>query len=118
MHLFCISNVFCQSFQTEQVPSAEFIKHWLMAYYQESNRLDGIRMSKVELERLVDNELKKVLVNMLLTRVLLVQRALAFLFNYPKKISAEAAVKYAVQLYDDFVRHRDQHLKLLDTLRK
>lgn len=118
MHLFCLSNVFCQNFHAEQVPSDEFIRHWLRAYYEESNRLDGVRMTEDELEQLVDIELKKVLINMLLTRVLLVQRALAFLFNYPKKICAKAAVKYAVQVYDDFIRHRDQNLKLLDKLRK
>lgn len=47
---------------------------------------------------------------MLLIRILLIQ--------YPGKISVEAAVKYVVVVYDDFVKNRDQHLELLNMLRK
>lgn len=57
-----------------------------------------------------EDQLKKVLVQMLLIRILLIQ--------YPGKISVEAAVKYVVVVYDDFVKNRDQHLELLNMLRK
>ena len=75
-------------------------------------------MTEDEFEQLVDDELKKVLVNMLLIRILLIQRALLFIFNIPGKISVKMAVKYSVDIYEDFLKNRDQHLKLLDTLRK
>lgn len=117
-HLYCVSNVFCESFNAEQVPSAAFIRHWLRGYYEESNRMDNIRMTDEEFEKFLDDEMKKALVNMLLIRILLVQRTLLFIFNIPGKVSLKAAVKYAVEIYEDFVRNRDEHLKLLDDLKK
>ena len=90
----------------------------MRSYCEESNRLDDVQIDEDELERVVDDEVKKVLVNMLPMRVLLAKRALLFVFKYPKKISVPFAIQYAVDLYEDFLKHRAQHLKLLDTLRK
>ena len=117
-HLFCVSNAFCKSFNPDHVPNAKFIKHWLRSYYEQTNRMDDIRMTENEFELLVEDEMKKVLVNMLHIRIVLIQRAVLFIFNYPGKISVKAAIKYSVDIYEDFLKNRDQHLKLLDTLRK
>lgn len=76
-----------------------------------------IQMTEHELEQLVEKEVKKVLVNMLLIRILMIQRALTHIFNFPEKISIEAAIKQSVQLYEDYLGNRDEHLKLLDTLK-
>lgn len=117
-HLVSFGGVFCESFNPDHVPSVAFIRHWLRCYYEEANRLDEIQITEDEFEQLIDDEVKKVLVQMLLIRIVLIQRAILFIYRYPAKISVEATIKYAVEIYDDFVRNRDQHLKLLDTLRK
>lgn len=116
-HLACISNAFCKYFNPDQMPNAEFIRHWLRGYYEEANRLDDIRMNEDEFDQLIEKELKKVLVQMLIIRIVLIQRALLFIFTYPGKISVPATIKYSVDLYEDYLKHRDEHLKLLDELK-
>lgn len=80
--------------------------------------MDDIRMNEDEFDQLIEKELKKVLVQMLIIRIVLIQRALLFIFTYPGKISVPATIKYSVDLYEDYLKHRDEHLKLLDELRK
>lgn len=117
-HLYCVSSVFCESFEPKHVPNEALIRHWLRGYYEESNRMDQIQMTEDDFEQLIDDELKKVLANMLIVRILLIQTALLYIFNIPGNLSVKVAVKYAVDIYADFAKNRDQHLKLLDTLRQ
>ena len=54
---------------------------------------------------------------MLLVRLHLVRLALLFIFNFPGQIDVQRTAKYAVQVYEDFARNRDDHLSLLEQLK-
>lgn len=73
-------------------------------------------MTEPQFEEFIENELKKVLANMLLIRLLVIKISLQFTLMYPGQIPIGPSVKYAVDVYDDFKANRDKHLRLLDTL--
>ena len=115
VHLLSIGNrLGCFSRPGE--PSESFIKHWLRCYYEEANRLD--RRTATDFEPFIENELKKVLDNMLLIRLLVIKLSIESAFRYPGQMPAKRNAQYAVKVYDEFRAIKDQHLCLLDTLRK
>lgn len=74
-------------------------------------------MSDDELKVLVDNELKKVLINMVLVRLQLITRSLFFEFMFSKE-PKDAIKDYCMSVYRDFVDKKDKHLTLLETLKQ
>lgn len=112
-----MAGLFCQFFKSEDVPNEQFIRRWLVFYYEESNKLNKIQLSDKEFAELIDNELKKVLVNMLLTRLMLITRALFFEFTNYDENKSEYIKNYCMQIWYDYVKHKDTHLALLDTLK-
>lgn len=118
MHLCCFGGNFCKYYKSENVPNDEFIRNWLRHYYEESNRLDKIQISNDEFDLFIENELKKVLINMLFIRLLLLLRAMFFFCKLPELISIRSTIDYAVAIYDDFLKNKDKDLKLLETLKK
>ena len=115
-HLISIGNSFCRKLEPEKIPSEQLIKHWLRSYYEEARGIEDAEMD--DFEKFIENEYKKVLVNMLLIRLHLIRLSMLFIFNFPGQIQVETTAKYALQLYEDFVRNKDDHLKLLDQLKK
>lgn len=113
-HLFNLSGLFCKYFRSENIPNAEFIKNWLKAYYLEDNRLNGVKMLETEFNLLIEKELKKVFVNMLLIRMILIQRALYYEFAPDKKPNNNLIVNYCLSIYEDLIKHKEEHLKFLD----
>ena len=93
-----------------------FVKEWLRSYYAESNKLDCIEMTNDEFAKLIDNELKKVLINMIMIRLIIITHALFFIFMKPDKISVENAIDYVDSIYSDYLKKKDKHLKLIYTL--
>lgn len=114
-HLLGIGNSFCRKFEPEKVANERLIKHWLSSYYEEFGRTDN---ESVEFEEFIENEHRKVLVNMLLVEMHLIRLSLLFIFKFPGQVCVETTAKYAVQLYKDFIRNKDDHLSLLDQLKK
>lgn len=114
-HIVNMAGLFCQYFKPDDVPSDDFIRHWLRSYHEEANKLNGVQMTDDEYAKLVDNELKKVLVNMLLIRLQLTTRGLFFEFMFSKE-PKDSIKDYCVSVYKDFANNRDKHLALLDTL--
>lgn len=95
------------------MPSEQLIKHWLRCYYEEFGRPDG----SGELEEFIENEYKKVLVNMLLVEMHLIRLCILYIFKFTGQICVETTATYAVQLYEDVVRNKDDRLVLLDQLK-
>ena len=114
-HLFSISHRLGHFFNPG-IPSEEFIKHWLRGYYEEANGVG--QTPEKQFEEFIDNELKKVLANMLLIRLLMIRIALQFTLKYTGQMPIERGIKYAAKVYDDYRANRDKHLRLLDTLKK
>ena len=119
-HLYNMGGLFCQYFKVENVPNEEFIKEWLKYYYEESNRLDNIEMSNDEFNDFIDNELKKVLINYLLIQFTLIVRAAFFEFgpNMGPQSKKDSTKDYIMIIWRDYLKHRDNYLDLLKTLKK
>lgn len=117
-HLLNMGGRFLQYFKPEHVPDEEFIKRWLTAYYEEANKLNNVRLSEQEFKELIDRELKKVLVNMLLMRLTLISRAFFFELGQYEEEKSEDIKNYVMAIWNDFVANKDKHLALLDTLKK
>lgn len=109
---------FIQYWKPEHVPNAEFIRRWLTFYYEEAHKLANVRLSESQFKELIELELKKVLVNMLLIRLLLISRAMFFELGQYDAEKSEGCKDYMIGLWNDFVKHKDEHLALLDTLKK
>lgn len=117
-HLCNMGGRFIQYWTPEHVPDEQFIKRWLTFYYEEANKLNNVQLSDQQFKDLIDRELKKVLVNMLLMRLILISRAMFFELGQYEEEKSEANKNYIMGLYNDFIKHKDQHLALLDTLKK
>ena len=116
VHLISCGNRFGH-YQKPGVPSESFVRHWLRCYFEEVNRLDQKKQTnETHFERFIDNELKKVLVNMLFDQLLVVRLSIESTYKYPGQMPDKENVQYAVQVYEDFLAKRDRHLSLLDTL--
>lgn len=75
-------------------------------------------MTEQIFEEFINNELKKVLATMLLTRLLMVLISIQFTLKYPDEASIKRGVQYATDVHNDYKANRDKYLPLLDTLRK
>lgn len=115
-HLCNIPSLFLQYFKGEHLPKEDLIRKWLIAYNEESNRLDNVVMTKEEFDRQIENDLKKVIVNMLLIRLQLITRALFFELDTTRENKPPTIKDYCMSIYRDFVKHKDEHLKLLETI--
>lgn len=74
------------------------------------------KMTETKFERFIDNELKKVLANMLFIQLMVTKLSIESTYKYPGQIPDKQNVQYAVEVYEDFLTKRDQHLSLLDSL--
>lgn len=75
-------------------------------------------MTDLEFNALIENDLKKVLVSMLTNRLRLLRVAILFEFVYTNTEPTEKLKKYCMSIYNDYLKHRDDHLKLLETIKK
>ena len=116
-HLLNMGGRFIQYFKPEHVPDEQFIKRWLAYYYEEANRLNNVQLSDKEFKDLIDRELMKVLVNMLMIRLILISRALYFELGQYEEENSEPAKNYIMAIWYDFLRYKDEHLALLDKLK-
>jgi hypothetical protein len=73
-------------------------------------------MSDKEFNELIDNELNKLLVNILSIQLTLITRALFFEFGDHEKIDSNK--DYVMNIWYDFVKHKDEYLGLLKIIKK
>lgn len=115
-HLITLAGLFCEYFNVEDIPNEEFIRKWLVFYKEEVNRLKGIQMTVNEFNESIENDLKKVIVNMLLIRLVLVERSLYFTFP-DEGTRVDILRNYSLPIYEDFLANKDKHLELLKTIK-
>lgn len=116
VHLISIGNRLGR-YTRPGIPDEQFMKHWLRCYYEANGETRGISENRELFEEFIENELKKVLANMLFNRLLVIRLSIESSFKYPGQNPIENNAKYAVQVYEDYKEKRDKHLRLLDTLK-
>ena len=116
LHLLVIGGLFGKYFRPDDVPNDEFKASFLRAYHEQSNRMNNVRMTDEQLDEFIKIELIKVLNVMLSIRILMIQRALFHNYLFPGKMSKECVKDYCFALYDDYIKHKDDHLRLLKSL--
>lgn len=109
-----MAGLFCESFRCEDVPNDEFIRKWLIDYYDEMNRLKNVWINNEDFDRLIDIEFKKVLINMQLVRLFLIERSIFFAFILPDRISLEQTKNYALSIYIDYKANEKRTFDLLE----